>query len=217
MYVVGGSGGGGEDERYSCEPLKVMTESRMLAGVDFDRSNVGGGRSDRDALNEIFSGDGGGGVGGRGIDTGTTYVDEERPGLAAGRLVDVGEDGVGPGGAGDELRETVAPLLLVWTTGTSDEGLISLAILARTYVPPGFPSVLEVALLREAWSPSIRRFFAAASRAASSSLPSPPPPPRRLPPTSRGSGTPLSDAELGVVGRPPPPPGPCERKLTESS
>jgi len=53
------------------EELKVMTESRELAGKEMDLSR-GGGLLLLDLLKVIFSGDGGGGVGGRGMETGRT-------------------------------------------------------------------------------------------------------------------------------------------------
>jgi hypothetical protein len=76
-------------------------------------------------------------------------------------------------------------------------------------------SLLELPLRMDAWSVSILR-LRAAWIAASWSLPIPPPPLLRLPPTTRGSGTPRIDAELGVVGRPAPA-EPVVMKLTLSS
>ena len=116
-------------------------------------------------------------------------------------------------GAGDELA-SVALLRRVWTTCTSDPAVIALVSLPRTCSP----STLELPLLTDDWSPSaILRFLAAASRAASSTLPIPPPPPRRLPPTRRGSATPLSDSAPGVPGREDGLSPGRTMKLTESS
>lgn len=93
-----------------------MTESRGLAGEEMDLSRAGGGGLlELDLLKVIFSGEGGGGVGGRGMEIGRTYEDEVDPvvDLRTGLVRLVEGDGEEVVSSADDPLDSVALLFLV--------------------------------------------------------------------------------------------------------